>query len=132
MWQLQNAVRHYPWGSHTVIPELLGAPSPADRPHAELWMGAHPDAPSVLADGTGLDDDLAALDVAITRMLTSAAEAGEAYLAALDEADTYSRAARLLTHAGFGVVVEAGRALRWQDTPGNRDAVTALVTGALL
>ncbi|MEV6302882.1 TetR/AcrR family transcriptional regulator [Actinoplanes sp. NPDC051861] len=41
------------------------------------------------------------------------------------------RQARLLVHAGFGVVVEAGRALRWQDTPGHRDAVTALVTGAL-
>ncbi|MEU4420234.1 TetR/AcrR family transcriptional regulator [Actinoplanes sp. NPDC024001] len=41
------------------------------------------------------------------------------------------RQARLLVHAGFGVVVEAGRALRWQDTPGHRDAVTAMVTGAL-
>ncbi len=41
------------------------------------------------------------------------------------------RQARLLIHAGFGVVVEAGRALRWQDAPGHRDAVTALVTGAL-
>jgi AcrR family transcriptional regulator len=41
------------------------------------------------------------------------------------------RQARLLVHAGFGVVVEAGRALRWQDTPGHRDAVTALVVGAL-
>jgi AcrR family transcriptional regulator len=42
------------------------------------------------------------------------------------------RQARLLVHAGFGVVVEAGRALRWQDTPGHRDAVTALVIGALI
>jgi AcrR family transcriptional regulator len=42
------------------------------------------------------------------------------------------RQARLLAHAGFGVVVEAGRALRWQDIPGHRDTVTALVTGALL
>ena len=41
------------------------------------------------------------------------------------------RQARLLVHAGFGVVVEAGRALRWQDTPGHRDTVTALVIGAL-
>jgi AcrR family transcriptional regulator len=41
------------------------------------------------------------------------------------------RQARLLVHGGFGVVVEAGRALRWQDAPGHRDAVTALVTGAL-
>src|SRR4051812_14507710 len=55
MWQLQNTVRHYPWGSHTVIPELLGEPSPADKPYAELWMGAHPDAPSVLSNGTPLD-----------------------------------------------------------------------------
>jgi mannose-6-phosphate isomerase len=55
MWQLQNSVRHYPWGSKTVIPELLGEVSPADRPYAELWMGAHPDAPSVLSDGTPLD-----------------------------------------------------------------------------
>lgn len=41
------------------------------------------------------------------------------------------RQARLLVHANFGVVVEAGRALRWQDTPGHRDAVTALAVGAL-
>jgi mannose-6-phosphate isomerase len=55
MWQLQNTVRHYPWGSRTVIPELLGEPSPAEEPYAELWMGAHPDAPSVLSSGTPLD-----------------------------------------------------------------------------
>jgi mannose-6-phosphate isomerase len=48
-------VRHYPWGSRTVIPELLGEPSPADQPYAELWMGAHPDAPSVLSTGLPLD-----------------------------------------------------------------------------
>jgi mannose-6-phosphate isomerase len=55
MWLLTNTVRHYPWGSRTVIPQLLGEPTPADRPYAELWMGAHPDAPSVLSDGTPLD-----------------------------------------------------------------------------
>src|SRR6476661_567713 len=55
MWQLQNTVRHYSWGSRTVIPELLGEPSPAEEPYAELWMGAHPDAPSVLSSGTPLD-----------------------------------------------------------------------------
>ncbi|MFE9817745.1 TetR/AcrR family transcriptional regulator [Streptomyces sp. NPDC005773] len=41
------------------------------------------------------------------------------------------RQARVLVHAGFGVVVEAGRGLRWQDSAGNREAVTALVVGAL-
>jgi mannose-6-phosphate isomerase len=55
MWSLMNTVRHYPWGSRTVIPELLGEPSPAARPYAELWMGAHPDDPSVLSTGTPLD-----------------------------------------------------------------------------
>jgi mannose-6-phosphate isomerase len=59
MWQLTSAVRFYPWGSRTVIPELLGQPSPADRPHAELWMGAHPDEPSTLADGRPLDKAIA-------------------------------------------------------------------------
>jgi mannose-6-phosphate isomerase len=55
MWQLTNPVRHYPWGSRTVIPDLLGELSPADGPYAELWMGAHPDAPSVLSTGIPLD-----------------------------------------------------------------------------
>jgi AcrR family transcriptional regulator len=41
------------------------------------------------------------------------------------------RQARVLVHAGFGVAVEAGRRLRWQDTHDHRDAVTALVVGAL-
>ncbi|MCW2535520.1 MAG: manA [Modestobacter sp.] len=59
MWQLTNTVRHYPWGSRTVIPELLGEPSPAELPHAELWLGAHPDEPSVLSDGRSLDRAIA-------------------------------------------------------------------------
>ncbi|MFI5560140.1 TetR/AcrR family transcriptional regulator [Amycolatopsis japonica] len=41
------------------------------------------------------------------------------------------RQARVLVHAGFGVVVEAGRRLRWEDVPANRDAVSALLVGAL-
>jgi mannose-6-phosphate isomerase len=60
MWQLTSGVRFYPWGSRTVIPELLGHPSPADRPYAELWVGAHPDEPSLLADGRPLDQAIAA------------------------------------------------------------------------
>ncbi|MBB3086106.1 mannose-6-phosphate isomerase, class I [Geodermatophilus sabuli] len=59
MWQLTSAVRFYPWGSRTVIPELLGQPSPSELPHAELWMGAHPDEPSLLADGRSLDRAIA-------------------------------------------------------------------------
>src|SRR3954471_16803742 len=60
MWSLTSAVRAYPWGSRTVIPELLGQPVPSERPQAELWMGAHPDNPSRLPDGRGLDAAIAA------------------------------------------------------------------------
>lgn len=53
---LSNAVRHYAWGSHTVLPALLGQPIPADEPWAEVWVGAHPDDPSRLPDGRSLAD----------------------------------------------------------------------------
>lgn len=42
-----------------------------------------------------------------------------------------ARQVRTLVHAGLGTVVEAGRHLRWQDGDENRDAVTALLVGAL-
>jgi mannose-6-phosphate isomerase len=43
---LKNSIQEYAWGSYTAIRELLGNDSPADTPQAELWMGAHPKAPS--------------------------------------------------------------------------------------
>ncbi|MFP8880683.1 MAG: mannose-6-phosphate isomerase, class I [Myxococcota bacterium] len=43
---LENPIRHYPWGSHTAIARLQRRPSPTSQPEAELWMGAHPAAPS--------------------------------------------------------------------------------------
>src|SRR3989440_6203738 len=53
MDRLVNTVRPYAWGSTTAIPELLGT-EPTGEPQAELWMGAHPGAPSRLDRGTGL------------------------------------------------------------------------------
>jgi mannose-6-phosphate isomerase len=41
-------IRPYPWGTRTAIAELQGRPVPAPGPEAELWMGAHPSAPSAL------------------------------------------------------------------------------------
>ncbi len=41
-------VRPYPWGTRTAIAELQGRPVPAPGPEAELWLGAHPSAPSGL------------------------------------------------------------------------------------
>ncbi len=52
MDRLVNTVRPYAWGSTTAIPELLGT-EPTGEPQAELWMGAHPGAPSRLDRGTG-------------------------------------------------------------------------------
>jgi len=43
---LEGVVQHYAWGSPTAIPLLLGRENPDGRPWAELWLGAHPKAPS--------------------------------------------------------------------------------------
>lgn len=45
---LKNTIQEYAWGSYTAIPDLLGYDSPAGSPQAELWMGAHPKAPSLV------------------------------------------------------------------------------------
>ena len=42
---LENPIQDYDWGSRTALAELLGR-EPSLRPQAELWMGAHPRAPS--------------------------------------------------------------------------------------
>ncbi|MCB5166338.1 mannose-6-phosphate isomerase, class I [Streptomyces bambusae] len=58
MDRLSNTIRPYAWGSATLIPELLGV-TPTGEPQAEMWMGAHPGAPSRLdraAGGTTLLD----------------------------------------------------------------------------
>lgn len=52
MDRLTNTVRPYAWGSTTAIPELLGT-EPTGEPQAEMWLGAHPGAPSRLDRGTG-------------------------------------------------------------------------------
>lgn len=52
MDRLANTVRPYAWGSTTAIPELLGT-QPTGQPQAEMWMGAHPGAPSRVDRGHG-------------------------------------------------------------------------------
>ncbi|MEV5874571.1 mannose-6-phosphate isomerase, class I [Streptomyces sp. NPDC052101] len=51
MDRLDNAIRPYAWGSTTAIPHLLGVESTGE-PQAEMWMGAHPGAPSRTSRGT--------------------------------------------------------------------------------
>jgi mannose-6-phosphate isomerase len=50
LYPLDNSVQHYDWGSPTRIHELLGT-EPDGSPAAELWLGAHPSAPSWTFDG---------------------------------------------------------------------------------
>jgi mannose-6-phosphate isomerase len=45
---LEPVIQPYAWGSREAIAELQGRPVPSPGPEAELWMGAHPSAPSGL------------------------------------------------------------------------------------
>ncbi|APY87985.1 mannose-6-phosphate isomerase, class I [Streptomyces alfalfae] len=58
MDRLTNTIRPYAWGSTTAIAELTGA-EPSGEPQAEMWMGAHPGAPSRTGRGT-LDEVIGA------------------------------------------------------------------------
>jgi mannose-6-phosphate isomerase len=56
---MECPIRGYAWGSRTVIAGIQGRPVPSEAPEAELWVGAHPAAPSMLA-GVPLPDRIAA------------------------------------------------------------------------
>lgn len=60
---LYNTIQNYAWGSHHALAGLLGQAVPSLQPQAELWMGAHPSAPSSIETGgqlTALDRAVAA------------------------------------------------------------------------
>jgi len=71
-YRLDNTVQAYDWGSTSAIQELLGL-EPDGRPAAELWMGAHPLAPSrvlpvdgaVPVDAAVPDDGAVPVDAAV-------------------------------------------------------------------
>ncbi|MFE1368628.1 mannose-6-phosphate isomerase, class I [Streptomyces anulatus] len=73
MDRLLNTIRPYPWGSTTALANLMGTVSDG-TPQAELWMGAHPAAPSRLLRASGPET----LDALIASR--PAAELGEATL----------------------------------------------------
>ncbi|QEK07506.1 mannose-6-phosphate isomerase, class I [Treponema phagedenis] len=52
-YKLDNTIRTYSWGSKQGIASVLGKKNISNDPWAELWMGAHPAAPSMIdkADG---------------------------------------------------------------------------------
>lgn len=50
-FRMDNPIQNYAWGSRSVLATMQGRPVPSDQPEAELWMGAHPSAPSVIEVG---------------------------------------------------------------------------------
>lgn len=60
MYQIENVLRPYAWGSTTAIAGLLGRPA-SGGPEAEMWIGAHPDSPSTAIHPNGVTQPLDAL-----------------------------------------------------------------------
>ncbi|MET4590011.1 mannose-6-phosphate isomerase, class I [Arthrobacter sp. 754] len=54
MYEIENALRDYAWGSTTAIADLLGRPE-SGNPEAELWIGAHPGDASLVRRPDGSD-----------------------------------------------------------------------------
>jgi mannose-6-phosphate isomerase len=50
---MHNRVQAYAWGSYTALARLRGEQSTPSKPEAEIWMGAHPLAPSTLLTADG-------------------------------------------------------------------------------
>lgn len=68
-YRLINQIQHYAWGTRgddAFIPQLLGITPEPETPYAELWMGAHPKAPSSLL----VDDEQVNLREAIAEQPT--------------------------------------------------------------
>lgn len=55
MPRIEGVVQHYEWGDTAAIPELLGVAADGN-PWAELWLGTHPSAPTVIAGDGALSD----------------------------------------------------------------------------
>jgi mannose-6-phosphate isomerase len=48
IYTLKNPIKNFPWGSRTAISEYFGVGNPTLDHQAELWMGAHASASSVI------------------------------------------------------------------------------------
>ncbi len=60
MFKIKNSVQEYKWGRKDWLPLFLAEENPDNAPWAELWMGAHPKAPSIrLEDSRPLDGMIA-------------------------------------------------------------------------
>ncbi len=112
MWQLRSSVRHYDWGHESIIPELMGLEADG-TPWAELWLGAHPDEPSLLPDGRGLDAVIAGqpeamLGAAVRRRFGDRLPFLMKVLAAGSPLSLQAHPTKAQAEAGFAAEEEAG------------------------
>ena len=48
LYKLRGVVQHYSWGGSEFIPDLIEKENREQKPFAEYWLGAHPNAPATL------------------------------------------------------------------------------------
>ena len=46
IFSLKNQIQNDAWGSREILGRMRGVPVPTEQPEAEVWVGAHPAAPS--------------------------------------------------------------------------------------
>ncbi len=63
IYKMRNTIQPYAWGSRRMLAEFLNQTTPSAGPEAELWMGAHPKAPSLIQTAAGWEN----LDAIIRR-----------------------------------------------------------------
>ncbi len=59
--KLLGIIQNYRWGSHSLLAQFQSRPAPTATPEAELWFGAHPQAPSSIE----IDGERCQLDACI-------------------------------------------------------------------
>lgn len=64
--KLSNQIQNYAWGSHTTLASMRGLSVPSQKPEAEVWVGAHPSAPSTVHASSG--------DIALDRLVAESPE----------------------------------------------------------
>lgn len=118
VYRLRNTVQHYDWGSPTALPDLYGYGNPHGEPMAELWLGAHPKAPSRLLAESGevpLDEYISKSPVrALGRAAAARPNAGEGLpflfkiLCAAKPLSIQVHPTRRQAQAGYAAEQEAG------------------------
>jgi len=114
MESLTGVVKHYAWGSHDAIPNLLCQPEDG-APWAEYWLGTHIAGPAVLADGSTLDGWLSTHQEAVNQAELASFGLHLPYLLKLLSADQplslQAHPSRADAEAGFAAEESRGLAI---------------------